>query len=53
MRFEARPPGDPLRTRADASRLRDDLGLVPKTPIESGLLAEADWARRLYAGSPT
>jgi len=53
VRFEARPPGDPLRTRADASRLRDDLGLVPKTPIESGLLAEADWARRLYAVSPT
>ena len=27
--FEPRPPGDPMRTRADASRLAQDLGFVP------------------------
>ncbi len=52
LRFEPRPPGDPLRTRADATRLRTDLGLTPAVPIERGLLAEAEWARELYAGSP-
>jgi UDP-glucose 4-epimerase len=51
LRFEPRPPGDPLRTRADASRLKRDLGFVPGVPIEQGLKAEAEWARRLYAGS--
>jgi UDP-glucose 4-epimerase len=47
---QPRPPGDPLRTRADASRLRADLGFVPSTPIDVGLAAEAAWARGLYAG---
>ena len=51
VRFEARPPGDPLRTRADATRIRSDLGFAPSTPIEKGLAAEAAWARSLYAGS--
>ena len=51
LRFEPRPPGDPLRTRADASRLRADLDFVPRVPIEEGLEAEARWAERLYAGS--
>src|SRR5207247_1914959 len=45
IEFHARPPGDPLRTRADASRLATDLGFVPRTPIEQGLAAEAAWAR--------
>jgi nucleoside-diphosphate-sugar epimerase len=49
IRFEARPPGDPLRTRADAARLRADLGFAPSTPIERGLAAEAEWARGLHA----
>jgi UDP-glucose 4-epimerase len=49
LRFEARPPGDPLRTRADAARIRTDLGFVPSTPIAEGLRAEAQWARELYA----
>ena len=44
-----RPPGDPLRTRADASRIRADFEFAPRTPIEQGLAAEADWARELYA----
>jgi nucleoside-diphosphate-sugar epimerase len=51
VRFEPRPPGDPLRTRADAGRLEKDLGFVPRVPIDQGLRAEAEWARGLYAGS--
>ena len=51
LRFEPRPPGDPLRTRADAGRIRADLGFAPETPIALGLAAEAAWARELYAGS--
>ena len=47
-RHEPRPPGDPLRTRADASRIRADLGFAPSVPIERGLAAEAEWARGLY-----
>jgi UDP-glucose 4-epimerase len=62
--FRPRPPGDPLRTRADASRLSADLEFVPRVPIqdgldfvpatgiEDGLRAEADWARGLYGGAP-
>jgi nucleoside-diphosphate-sugar epimerase len=50
IRFEPRPPGDPLKTRADATRIRADLGFAPATPIEKGLAAEAAWARDLYAG---
>jgi UDP-glucose 4-epimerase len=45
------PPGDPPRTRADASRLSADLGCVPAVPIEKGLEAEAEWTRGLYAKS--
>jgi len=51
VRFQPRPPGDPLRTRADATRLRADLGFAPATPIDRGLAAEAAWARTLYARS--
>jgi UDP-glucuronate 4-epimerase len=42
------PPGDPPRTRADATRLRAALGTVPAVGIEQGLAAEAAWARTLY-----
>ena len=49
--FHPRPPGDPLRTRADASRLRQDLDFTPQTPIQEGLEREAEWARSLYARS--
>jgi len=52
IRFEPRPPGDPLRTRADAGRIQADLGFAPATPLEQGLRAEAEWARSLYAGLP-
>jgi UDP-glucose 4-epimerase len=48
LRFEPRPPGDPLRTRADATRIRADLGFVPSVGIEQGLAAQAEWARGLY-----
>jgi UDP-glucose 4-epimerase len=53
VRFEPRPPGDPLRTRADATRLRAELGYVTRVGIQEGLAAEAAWARELYGGSPT
>lgn len=49
LQHEPLPPGDPRRTRADASRIRADLGFAPATPIEHGLALEAEWARTLYA----
>ena len=49
LRFEPRPPGDPQRTRADASRIRTDLGFATVVGIREGLAAEAGWARGLYA----
>ncbi|NOT35165.1 MAG: NAD-dependent epimerase/dehydratase family protein [Candidatus Eisenbacteria bacterium] len=51
LEFQPRPPGDPLRTRADATRLKADLDYVPQVGIEEGLAAEAAWARELYAGA--
>jgi len=48
LRFEARPPGDPLRTRADATRLQADLGYATRVAVADGLAAEAAWARALY-----
>jgi len=51
LQFEPRPPGDPLRTRADATRLQQDLDFAPRTGIQEGLEREAEWARGLYAGS--
>ena len=49
LEFQPRPPGDPLRTRADATRMKADLGLVPQIGIEHGLPQEARWARELVA----
>ena len=51
LEFKPRPPGDPPRTRADASRLRADLDFAPATPIERGLALEAEWASARYARS--
>jgi nucleoside-diphosphate-sugar epimerase len=51
LRFEPRPPGDPLRTRADATRLRTDLDYATRVGIEDGLAAEAAWARTLYGSA--
>ncbi len=48
VRLEPRPPGDPLRTRADATRIQSDFGFTPSTPIQRGLAAEAEWARGVY-----
>ena len=50
LRFEDRPPGDPLRTRADAARLAVDLDYTTTVSIGDGLAAEAEWARTLYGG---
>ena len=50
IQLEPRPPGDPMRTRADAGRIRADFDFVPSTPIDQGLEAEAAWARGMYAG---
>ena len=51
LRFEARPPGDPLRTRADATRLQTELGYTTRVGIGEGLVAEANWAKTLYGAS--
>ena len=48
VRFEPRPPGDPLRTRAAADRLQADLGYATRVGIADGLAAEAAWATTLY-----
>jgi nucleoside-diphosphate-sugar epimerase len=45
VRFEPRPPGDPVRTCADWSRLQGDLEFHPRVGIEEGLAAQAAWAR--------
>jgi UDP-glucose 4-epimerase len=50
LEFAPRQAGDPLRTRADATRIRAELGFAPATPIAQGLAAEAEWARQRYDG---
>ena len=37
-------PGDQRRTRADTSRIRDELGWQPTTELEDGLRAQWEWA---------
>jgi UDP-glucose 4-epimerase len=49
--FEPRPPGDPLRTRADATRLQAELGYATRVGIADGLAREAAWARGLYGSA--
>jgi UDP-glucose 4-epimerase len=48
VNLEPRPAGDPLRTRADATRLAADLGYATAVGIADGLAAQAEWARTLY-----
>ena len=36
--------GDQRRTKADATRIRDELGWQPSTSLEEGLQAQWDWA---------
>src|SRR4051812_34230850 len=44
VRYGARVPGDLVRTCADSSRLRDELGWSPRTALEDGLRAHWEWA---------
>jgi UDP-glucuronate 4-epimerase len=37
-------PGDQRRTNADTTRIRGELGWVPKTSLEDGLRAQWEWA---------
>jgi len=37
-------PGDQRRTKADTTRIRDELGWEPQTPLEVGLRAHWEWA---------
>ncbi len=50
LEFQPKQKGDPERTRADAARIREDLGFAPSVPIADGLAAEAAWAKTLYGG---
>jgi nucleoside-diphosphate-sugar epimerase len=40
-------PGDQRRTKADTTRIRDDLGWQPSTSLEDGLRAQWEWAAAL------
>ncbi len=44
LRREPPVPGDQRRTKADTARIRDELGWEPRTPLESGLRAQWEWA---------
>ena len=44
VRCGERVPGDLARTRADGSRIRDELGWSPRTSLEDGLRAHWEWA---------
>ena len=37
------PPGDMIRTYADISRARDDLGYSPKVDFQAGVASEIEW----------
>jgi len=37
-------PGDQRRTKADTTRIRDELGWQPEVPLEQGLSAQWEWA---------
>jgi UDP-glucuronate 4-epimerase len=47
VRFEAPATGDVRRTAADTSRIRNDVGWTPQTPLEEGLRAQLTWAGAL------
>jgi UDP-glucuronate 4-epimerase len=40
----AAAPGDQRRTSADTSRIRDELGWLPRVSLEEGLRAQWEWA---------
>jgi nucleoside-diphosphate-sugar epimerase len=37
-------PGDQRRTRADPTRIREELGWEPRVSLEDGLSAQWEWA---------
>ena len=37
-------PGDQRRTRADTTRIREELGWQPQVSLEDGLSAQWEWA---------
>jgi UDP-glucuronate 4-epimerase len=46
LEIEDRPPvpGDQRRTKADTTRIREELGWVPGTSLEDGLEAQWQWS---------
>jgi UDP-glucuronate 4-epimerase len=44
VRREPAVPGDQRRTKADTTRIREDLGWEPTVPLEQGLRAQWEWA---------
>jgi nucleoside-diphosphate-sugar epimerase len=44
VRRGAAVPGDQRRTRADTTRIRDDLGWTPRVSLEEGLRGQWEWA---------
>ncbi len=47
-RYLPMQPGDVVRTWADTTRLREDYGYAPSTPLETGLGAFVEWYRKYY-----
>jgi UDP-glucuronate 4-epimerase len=43
-RFDDAVPGDQRRTKADTSRIRDELGWAPTVTLEDGLARQWEWA---------
>ncbi len=47
-RYLPMQPGDVVRTWADTTRLREDYGYAPSTPLETGLGRFVEWYRKYY-----
>ena len=43
-RFDDAVPGDQRRTKADTTRIRDELGWAPSVTLEDGLTRQWQWA---------
>ena len=46
VRREPAVPGDQRRTKADTTRILNELGWSPRTPLAEGLRAQWEWAQR-------
>ena len=46
VRREPAVPGDQRRTKADTTRILNELGWSPRTPLTEGLRAQWEWAQR-------